>query len=481
MAETTVNSVHCMKVCRSLWSLQQSGQLCDIQLEVGDNVIVAHRSVLAATSPFFQFFLDENTEEPTTSDSSSPLKVSLPDAKLELVQEVIRCAYTGLLALTEENVDEIQNLCEKWNIDSGKVICEKFRARPDDKSQLDVNASETERSMRKRGLDSKPIEVQNDDSDADTLVGDDYAELDVEIKQEAVGENEEWEPAAKKAKSVESHSKPAPKVPKRRGRPPKAKTKVKVLPKIKVKKRGPGRPRKIKIEETDEEEEEPRIVKVTRKTIKRKRKTKKKGRQFKKCHKCHEEFDTPEELAEHRIACRLSNPVRPYTIRKCRKCKQVFDSPEDCRIHRENCEAESYFEDETNQYQRNNESSENTRTSQKRVYRRCHRCHVAFDTPEQLTEHKETCRVTKSLKPYEIRKCRKCKAEFNTTEECSAHMLECNVPQPPPSPERFRFKCDDCDRAFTKKRALDIHKSSKHWKAGAPGPKYFFCEVWFAI
>lgn len=83
----------------SLHEMQQQGQLCDVVLEAdSNNQIVAHRAVLAASSPYFKAMFVNNMRE------SSQRAVRINDIDFDILQAVVAYAYNAEFYLPRDRV-----------------------------------------------------------------------------------------------------------------------------------------------------------------------------------------------------------------------------------------------------------------------------------------------------------------------------------------------------------------------------------------
>ncbi len=80
---------------------RDTGVLCDVKLKVGEKFIPAHRSVLAAASPFFRGMFTLEFKEKTDHI------VKISDVTFDAVNAVIEAVYKHKLVLTSELVPEV--------------------------------------------------------------------------------------------------------------------------------------------------------------------------------------------------------------------------------------------------------------------------------------------------------------------------------------------------------------------------------------
>ena len=99
---------------------RECSKLCDVELVVGDAKISAHRSVLAACSPYFYAMFNGELIE------SKQRAVHLKDVQKEVLDLLINFAYTGNLDVSVENVQSVLSLASQINFPEVREICCKF-------------------------------------------------------------------------------------------------------------------------------------------------------------------------------------------------------------------------------------------------------------------------------------------------------------------------------------------------------------------
>uniref|UniRef100_A0A1A9ZCF7 BTB domain-containing protein n=1 Tax=Glossina pallidipes TaxID=7398 RepID=A0A1A9ZCF7_GLOPL len=87
-----------------LRNLRNNGEYCDFVLEVGGEIIQAHRVALGIASPFFAAMFKSNMKEDREGS------VKLEDEDLNAVKAIIEYIYSGKITITEENVQETLEL-----------------------------------------------------------------------------------------------------------------------------------------------------------------------------------------------------------------------------------------------------------------------------------------------------------------------------------------------------------------------------------
>lgn len=99
---------------------KECGKLCDVELVVGDSKISAHRSVLAACSPYFYAMFNGELME------SKQREIQLKDVPKDVFELLINFAYTGNLDVTVENAQSVLSLASQINFPEVREICCKF-------------------------------------------------------------------------------------------------------------------------------------------------------------------------------------------------------------------------------------------------------------------------------------------------------------------------------------------------------------------
>jgi len=99
---------------------KECAKLCDVELIVGDEKFYAHRSVLAACSPYFYAMFNGELIE------STQRVVCLKEVQTDVFEPLLNFAYTGNLDVTVENVQPLLALASQINFPEAREICCKF-------------------------------------------------------------------------------------------------------------------------------------------------------------------------------------------------------------------------------------------------------------------------------------------------------------------------------------------------------------------
>ena len=102
---------------RSRQELLNSGDLGDVTLTCDGNDIACHRFVLAENSPVFKAMF---TTEMTETDEG---RVNISDVTFTTLQKVVRFLYTGEINVSGEDLVEILQFSDMYQIDPLRKIC----------------------------------------------------------------------------------------------------------------------------------------------------------------------------------------------------------------------------------------------------------------------------------------------------------------------------------------------------------------------
>lgn len=108
---------HSVKVLQELNKQREKGQYCDATLDVGGLVFKAHWSVLACCSHFFQSLYGDG----------SGGSVVLPAGFAEIFGLLLDFFYTGHLALTSGNRDQVLLAARELRVPEAVELCQSFQ------------------------------------------------------------------------------------------------------------------------------------------------------------------------------------------------------------------------------------------------------------------------------------------------------------------------------------------------------------------
>ncbi len=97
----------------------EKGSLCDVLLEAGGQTIQCHRTILAASSPYFHSMFIGNFRE------SKQKKVNLKGVNFEALKTIVKCVYYQKIELTNENVQDVLVEAHLFQMSNIVEICAK--------------------------------------------------------------------------------------------------------------------------------------------------------------------------------------------------------------------------------------------------------------------------------------------------------------------------------------------------------------------
>lgn len=103
-----------------LYQYYQSGEFCDVEINVGDRVFLCHRLVLACVSLYFSAMFKSKMSE--TFERS----IRINDIEEEAMAHLINFAYTSRIKLTTDNVQSILFAASILQIESVATACSNF-------------------------------------------------------------------------------------------------------------------------------------------------------------------------------------------------------------------------------------------------------------------------------------------------------------------------------------------------------------------
>ncbi|XP_055850999.1 kelch-like protein 20 [Episyrphus balteatus] len=102
--------------------LREQGTFCDIKLKAGEEVILAHKSVLCACSPYFNVLFSGSFKE------SGQTEFVVKDVPPDCLKILIDYLYTGLLKFDSSNVERVILAASYLQIISAEEVCSSFLA-----------------------------------------------------------------------------------------------------------------------------------------------------------------------------------------------------------------------------------------------------------------------------------------------------------------------------------------------------------------
>lgn len=106
------------KILQNLRNQRSQGKFCDITLHVDGKKLPAHRSILAASSPYFESILKNHRV------GKEEISIKWPNA--ESIEMVLDYMYSGQVTISESNIEELIKLADQFLISKLKGYCEQF-------------------------------------------------------------------------------------------------------------------------------------------------------------------------------------------------------------------------------------------------------------------------------------------------------------------------------------------------------------------
>lgn len=92
--------------------MRKKGELCDIEIVIGDRKISAHRVILAAVAPdFYQFVSSENYQE------------TLTEIYADAVESLVNFCYTGVIEVQSEQIANFLVCADLFKLINIKEAC----------------------------------------------------------------------------------------------------------------------------------------------------------------------------------------------------------------------------------------------------------------------------------------------------------------------------------------------------------------------
>jgi len=112
----------------SLAQFWQRGILTDVVFQIGSEKFSAHRIVLSAFSPVFDYMLYPRDSEgkPIASLSKGPLQVKLDYSDAKMFKTFLHFIYTDEVDVDSDNIGAIMKLADRYQVDKLKAHCSEF-------------------------------------------------------------------------------------------------------------------------------------------------------------------------------------------------------------------------------------------------------------------------------------------------------------------------------------------------------------------
>ncbi len=114
---------HFMDAFKSLASLYQHKELCDVVIQAGDVEFFAHKVVLVASCPYFSAMFRSGMAE--TKDN----RVELRDVDPKALELILQLLYTGKITITIQNVQNMLSLSCLFQLENLREACAVFLQR----------------------------------------------------------------------------------------------------------------------------------------------------------------------------------------------------------------------------------------------------------------------------------------------------------------------------------------------------------------
>ncbi|XP_052243020.1 myoneurin-like [Dreissena polymorpha] len=117
---------HCMALLHHLYTLLETGTMCDVTLQASDRNIRVHKLVLVASSPFFADLIVRSTKSSLQlrSYSGNVLKI------------VVNFMYLGTLQVSPEDIDDVISLCKDFQLMDALKLCNNYKEKVKGNSQV---------------------------------------------------------------------------------------------------------------------------------------------------------------------------------------------------------------------------------------------------------------------------------------------------------------------------------------------------------
>lgn len=109
----------CSEMMKSMNEFREANVLCDVTICVGGQTFSAHRTVLAASSPYFKALFASTLN----SDAADNKPVVLTDIDSECMESLLQYIYTGEIQLTKDNIRAVISAANYLLVSSLKQRC----------------------------------------------------------------------------------------------------------------------------------------------------------------------------------------------------------------------------------------------------------------------------------------------------------------------------------------------------------------------
>lgn len=111
-------------IIKPLVKQRETGELCDVEINLNGRKFFAHRAILSLWSPYFQsmFTCDMREKLTNTLDLSESLMIDSDD----VFGQILNYMYTGIIQLTNANVEDVIRISDFLLMDDVKEYCSQF-------------------------------------------------------------------------------------------------------------------------------------------------------------------------------------------------------------------------------------------------------------------------------------------------------------------------------------------------------------------
>ncbi|KAI9579394.1 hypothetical protein GQX74_004866, partial [Glossina fuscipes] len=114
------NSAYGSSFLDGLNKMRVEQKYCDFTLEVDGDIVKVHKVAVAIGSPYFARMLENDMEE----NRAGTVKLEATD--LRTIKALIEYVYTGIITLTEDNVEALLSASDRFQIEWVKLECEEY-------------------------------------------------------------------------------------------------------------------------------------------------------------------------------------------------------------------------------------------------------------------------------------------------------------------------------------------------------------------
>lgn len=131
MASASINYVHInyktddwLSRCAStLQDLRKIEKLCDLEINVGDRRISAHRVILAAVVPYFHKIICSLSQ-----DSRRTMQIVMKNVDPDVIESLIDFCYSGEIKISNKNVETLLIYADLFEMPVIRLVCTEFMA-----------------------------------------------------------------------------------------------------------------------------------------------------------------------------------------------------------------------------------------------------------------------------------------------------------------------------------------------------------------